>query len=328
MQTPKAKLSPKLVAKTLKIFLTLTLPIAEQAIYKHEEIAVAIAEMLEAHKTPTEAAREYGMHHTTLTRRLAKAAPEAMPKALKKALKPYVRGSRLCAVDFTFLPTHVKSLAGYVRRGGLKMLVAYMPGQLAAAAGPQAPGEAPDEVLEKLLDELPRGSVLVADAEFSSAACLEKMLGKLDKGELAGFLVRANKQWHRKLWERLEREPYGVPVPVKLMGHDLYAWRVMLKTREGPRSAMLLSTSPKLGPELYRRRWNVEVFFRIVKELMPPCRLRSLEGRLLLFWAALLLALLAVLLGGLPAVRRCLRGLLGRSAGAAALRLAAAAWPA
>ena len=88
MQTPKAELSPKIAAKALKIFLTLTLPIAEQAIYKHEEIAVAIAEMLEAHKTPTEAARTLGMHHTTLTRRLAKAAPKAILEAAEKALKP------------------------------------------------------------------------------------------------------------------------------------------------------------------------------------------------------------------------------------------------
>ena len=140
------------------------------------------------------------------------------------------------------------------------MLVAYRPGQLAVAAGPQAPGEAPDEVLEKLLDRLPRGSVPVADAEFSSAACLKHLLEKLDEGALVGFLVRANRQWHAELWERLEREPYGVPVPGKLMGHELYAWRFMLKTRKGPRSAMLFSTSPRLGPELYRGRWSVEIF--------------------------------------------------------------------
>ena len=208
------------------------------------------------------------------------------------------------------------------------MLTAYRPGQLAIAAGSQELDESPAEVLEKLLDELPRGSVLVADAEFSSSACLKLLLEKYGEGALAGFLVRANKQWHRKLWERLGRESYGVPVPVKLMGHDLYAWKFVLKTRGGAVSAMLLSTSPRLGPELYRRRWSVEVFFRLVKELMPPCRLRSLEGRLLLFWAALLLALLAVLLGGLPALRRCLGRLLRRPAGAAALCLAAAAWPA
>jgi len=109
MHTPKLKLSPKLVAKALKIFLTLTLPIAEQAMYKHEEIAVATAEMLEAHKTPTEAARTLRMHYTTLTRRLAKAEPEAMPEALKKALKPYIRGSQLCAVVFTFLQPALKA---------------------------------------------------------------------------------------------------------------------------------------------------------------------------------------------------------------------------
>jgi len=44
--------------------------------------------MLEACKTPTEAARKLGINHTTLTRRLAKAEPKATPEAAEKALKP------------------------------------------------------------------------------------------------------------------------------------------------------------------------------------------------------------------------------------------------
>jgi len=208
------------------------------------------------------------------------------------------------------------------------MLVAYTPGRAVIAVGPEGPADSLADTLEKLLEELPRGSVLVADAEFSSRRCLELLLEKLDEGALAGFLVRANRRWHAELWERLEHEPYGAPVPVKYAGRELYACRVLLKTRGGGVSAMLISTSPRLGPELYRRRWRVELLFRSAKELMPPCRLRSLEGRLLLFAVALLAAVLAELFGGLPALRRCLRHLLYPGWGRVLLRRLVAAWPA
>lgn len=92
-------------------------------------------------------------------------------------------------------------------------------------------------------------------------------------------------------------------MPVEYANRELYAWRVLLKTREAV-GAMLISAGPWLGPELYRGRWRVELVFRSAKELMPPCRLRSLEGRLLLFAIALLAAVLAELFGGLPALRR------------------------
>jgi len=79
MQAPsKTPASPKQTAKTLKIFLTHTLPVAKQARYKHKEIAVATAEMLEAHKTPTEAARKLGINHT---RRKAPRQSEARSRA-------------------------------------------------------------------------------------------------------------------------------------------------------------------------------------------------------------------------------------------------------
>ncbi|RLE95583.1 MAG: hypothetical protein DRJ55_01580 [Thermoprotei archaeon] len=279
--------------------------------------------MLEVHKTPTEAARMLGISHTAHEAPCQSEA-RSRAKSLRKALKPSLRSSKLCSVDFTFLPAFGKSLAGHLRRGGLKMLVAYTPGRAVIAVGPEGPAESPADTLEKLLEELPRGSVLVADAEFSSRRCLELLLEKLDEGALAGFLVRANRRWHAELWERLGREPYGVPV--KYAGRELYAWRVLLKTRGGAVGAMLISTSPGLGPELYR--WRVELLFRSAKELMPPCRLRSLEGRLLLFAVALLAAVLAELFGGLPALRRCLGRLLYPGWGRALLRRLTAAWPA
>ena len=116
-------------------------------------------------------------------------------------------------------------------------------------------------------------------------------------------------------------------MPVEYANRELYAWRVLLKTREAV-GAMLISAGPWLGPELYRGRWRVELVFRSAKELMPPCRLRSLEGRLLLFAVALLAAVLAELFGGLPALRRCLGRLLYPGWGRALLRRLTAAWPA
>lgn len=88
------------------------------------------------------------------------------------------------------------------------MLVAYTPGRTAVAVGPEGLADSPADTLEKLLEELPRGSVPVADAEFSGRRCLELLLEKLKEGALAGFLVRANRRWHAELWgEARERVP-------------------------------------------------------------------------------------------------------------------------
>ena len=49
-------------------------------------------------------------------------------------------------------------------------------------------GGLPADTLEKLLEELPRGSVLVADAEFSSRRCLELLLEKARRRRVGGLL--------------------------------------------------------------------------------------------------------------------------------------------
>ena len=96
-------------------------------------------------------------------------------------------------------------------------MLAYTLGRAVVAVGSEGLAGSPADTLEKLLEKLPRGSVLVTDAEFSSRRCLELLLEKLEEDAVTGFLVRANRRRH-KLWERLEREPYGVPRARQIRG--------------------------------------------------------------------------------------------------------------
>jgi len=301
-QKPKRTPSPSRVLRRLEKFLSGVVRRGRNASVPTRRIAGALAHAALHHLSPSEAAEDMGFSHSTLSRVLAKADPRAVARWLAATARRLARGLPVL-VDVTVLRAP-GSLAPWSRGGRLEVLVLYSPGRLAVAAGLRNAFRGLDELLREALRLARPGSVLVADAEFSSRKCMRVLLEALDAGLIAGFLVRANRRWWPGPWGMAAR---GSPAAFVWRRHTLYAWRSTLETRDGRVEALFISSSPSLGPGLYARRWRVETFFRSAKSLMPPHELRRPQSVLLLFAVCCLLALM---LEDKPELRRSLRRLL------------------
>jgi hypothetical protein len=55
------------------------------------------------------------------------------------------------------------------------------------------------------------------------------------------------------------------------------------KVKLGKELAYLLSSSCDLGPDIYKARWAIEVYFRDAKDLLPKMCFHTLAARLTVF---------------------------------------------
>lgn len=102
--------------------------------------------------------------------------------------------------------------------------------------------------------------------------------GGIDKNLIKGFVVRGNPTWHRVL-HRFKGLPVGCRGRVRLWGRNVWVYKVRL----GREIAYLLSSSRRLGPDQYKARWAIEVYFRDAKELLPRMCFHTLAARLAIF---------------------------------------------
>jgi hypothetical protein len=133
-------------------------------------------------------------------------------------------------------------------------------------------------LLRTLLERAGSRRVFVSDAEFSYKDCVAELWNGVDQGLITGFVVRVNPVWHRVLC-RLKGSPTGCKDKVELWGRVLRVHKVKL----GKEVSYLLSSSRELGPEVYRARWVIEVYFRDAKDLLPRMCLHTLPARLAVF---------------------------------------------
>ena len=289
------------ILRALYIFLSTVIPVARNARLRHGQLLQVLLYSFKTGLSVSKSAEANGWSHSAVVRLIAKTNPKAIADAMVKAIaaaipKRLLARISLYAVDYTFIPHKGKSMADLARGVGLKLLVAYSPGRLAVLVGLETMSTDKEELYKSMLAKAPRGSVVVADAEFSSKAGLGALLDAADRGLIRGFVVKASRRWWGGAWEAVRQARRGTPVPVEVLGRTVYAWRVVEKKRSRGRvvekEAMLFSSSPSFGPGLYRRRWKVEALFEAVKGRLPLMKFRKCQSRLLVFAFVLLLCFL------------------------------------
>ena len=299
--TKVKKKAPAKITHALLIFLSMVIPVARNARLRHEQLLQVLLYSFKTRLSISKSAEANGWSHSAVVRLLAKTKHEAIADAMVKAIASAIPRRLLAkislyAVDYTYAPHKGKSMADLARGVGLKLLVAYSPGRLAVLVGLETMSTDREELYKSMLAKAPRGSVVVADAEFSSKPAMGALLDAVDEGSIRGFVVKANRRWWSRAWEAVRQARRGSPVPVEVLGRTIYAWRVVEKKRSRGRvvekEAMLFSSSPSFGPGLYRGRWRVEALFEAVKGRLPLMKFRKCQSRLLVFAFVLLLCFL------------------------------------
>jgi len=168
------------------------------------------------------------------------------------------------------------------------------------------PGTESEQVhLRGMLDELPEGSLLVADAGFTGFELLTALLERK-----VNFLVRMGS--NRKLLKGLE------DVRVETHGEEVWFWPKKQQSKAPPlRLRLIRIEQPRRSPvclvtnvldrraltdqqirQFYRRRWSQEVFYRSFKRTLGHYQMRSgspEEARRELDWAMMAYLLMGLL---------------------------------
>lgn len=187
----------------------------------------------------------------------------------------------LLIADFTRLEYAGKKLLNLTtgtKRGYPFKVLAAANGRVICYLAHKSMLEFRENLLKNLLQRAGSGRVFVSDAEFSSKECLDELWTGVDQGLIMGFVVRGNPRWHRVLC-RFKGSRVGCKGKVKLW--ERYVW--VHKVKLGREIGYLLPSSHDLGPDIYKARWGIEVYFRDAKDLLPRMCLHTLVARLVVF---------------------------------------------
>lgn len=243
--------------------------------YGPEALAEAHHQMPCSKATLSSTAQSMGLAHTTLTRKLQRVSRDEVWDALASIIDSMLNvKERLLIADFTHLEytgEDLLNLTTGTRQGYRFKVPAATGGKAICYLAHISMLEFKEDLLRTLLERAGSGRVFVSDAEFSSKECLAELWKGVDQGLITGFVVRGNPVWHRALY-RFKGSPMGCRGKVELWGRVLWVHKVKF----GKEVGYLLSSSRELGPEVYRARWVIEVYFRDAKDLLPrmcptPC---------------------------------------------------------
>jgi len=255
--------------------------------YGPEVLAEAHHQMLCTEASPSSTARSMGLAHTTLTMKLQLVSRDEVWEALSSVVDSLMKvDHNLLIADFTHLDYTGKNLLSLItgtKRGHLFKVLAAATGRVICYLAPISMLEFKEDLLRDLLRRAGCGRVFVSDAEFSSKQCLRELWEGIDKKLITGFVVRGNPAWHGVLY-RLKGSPVGCRRRVRLWGRDVWVYKIRL----GREIAYLLSSSPRLSPEVYKARWAIEVYFRDAKDLQPRTCLHTLAARLAIFASSII----------------------------------------
>jgi len=245
-------------------------------------LAEANHQMLCTEASLSATAQSMGLAHTTLTRKLQRVSRDEVWSALSPVVDSMLKvKENLLIADFTGLEYTGKellSLTTGTKHGDVFKVLAASSGKVICYLAHMSMLEFKEDLLKDLLQKAGSGRVFVSDAEFPSKECLEDLWAGVDQSLIMGFVVRGNPRWHRVLY-RFKGSPVGYKGKVKLWGRDVWVHKVKL----GKELAYLLSSSRDLGPDIYKARWAIEVYFRDAKYLLPRICLHTLAGRLTVF---------------------------------------------
>jgi len=245
-------------------------------------LAEAHHQMLCTEASPSSTAQSMGLAHTTLTRKLQRFRRDEVWNALSSVMDSMLKvKERLLIVDFIHLNytgRELLHLTTGTKQGYVFKVLAAASGRVICYLAPMSMLDFKEDLLKDLLQRAGSGRVFVSDAEFSSKECLKELWIGVDQGTIKGFVVRGNPRWHRLLY-RFKGSPLGCRGRVKLWGRNVWVYKVKL----GREIAYLLSSSRDLGPDLYKARWAIEVYFRDAKGLLPRMCLHTLAARLAVF---------------------------------------------
>lgn len=268
----------------LKEFFTRLLKgrLGRNTLYGPETMAEAHHQMLCTEASLSSTAQSMGLAHTTLTRKLQRVSRDEVWKALSSVMDSLLQvKENLLIADFTHLEYTGKdllSLTTGTKQGYVFKVLGASSGRVICYLAHMSMLEFKEDLLKDLLQRAGYGRAFVSDAEFSSKECLEELWAGVDKGLITGFVVRGNPRWHRILY-RFKGSSMGCKGKVKLWGRDMWVHKVKL----GREIGYLLSSSRELGPDIYKARWAIEVYFRDAKYLLPRMCLHTLAARLVVF---------------------------------------------
>jgi len=255
--------------------------------YGPEVLAEAHHQMLCSEATLSSTAQSMGLAHTTLTRKLQRVSRDDVWNALSPVMDSVLGvKENLLIADFTGLEYTGKgllSLTTGTRHGDVFKILAAASGKVICYLAPISMLEFKEDLLRDLLQREGSGRVFVSDAEFSSKECLEELWKGVGQGLIEGFVVRGNPRWHRVLY-RFRGSPPGLKGRVKLWGREVWVYKIKL----GREIGYLISSSRDLGPDTYKARWAIEVYFRDAKDLLPRMCLHTLPARLAVFGSCII----------------------------------------
>jgi len=261
--------------------------LGRNTLYGPETVAEASHQMLCTEASLSSTAQSMGLAHTTLTRKLQRVSRDEVWAALSSVMDSILNvKERLLIADFTHLDYAGKDLLSYTtgtRHGDVFKVLAAASGKAICYLVPMSMLEFKEDLLKDLIGRAGSERVFVSDAEFSSKQCLRELWEGMDKNLIKGFVIRGNPTWHRVLY-RFKCLPAGCKGRVKLWGRNMWVYKVKL----GKEVAYLLSSSHRLGPEHYKARWAIEVYFRDAKELLPRMCLHTLAARLAVFSSSII----------------------------------------
>lgn len=250
--------------------------------YGPERLAEANHQMLCTEASLSSTAQSMGLAHTTLTRKLQRVSRDEVWNALSSIMDSMLEvKENLLIADFTHLEYTGKellSLTTGTKQGYAFKVLAAASGRVICYLAHKSVLEFKEELLKGLLREAGSGRIFVSDAELSSKGCLKELWEGVDQSLIMGFVLRGNPRWQRVLY-RFTGSPVGCKGKVKLWGRDVWVHKVKL----GREIGYLLSSSRDLGPDIYKARWAIEVYFRDAKDLMPKMCLHTLAARLAVF---------------------------------------------
>jgi len=263
--------------------------LGKNTLYGPEVLAEAHHQMLCTEATLSSTAQSMGLAHTTLTRKLQLVSRDEVWNALSSVMDSMLDvKENLLIADFTHLEYTGKkllSLTTGTKHGDVFKVLAAASGRVICYLAPISMLEFKEDLLRDLIQREGFGRVFVSDAEFSSKECLKELWGGIDHGLITGFVVRGNPRWQRVLY-RFKGSPMGCKGKVKLWERDVWVHKVNL----GKEIAYLLSSSRELGPDVYKARWAIEVYFRDAKGLLPRMCLHTLPARLAVFASCIIVS--------------------------------------
>lgn len=257
--------------------------LGRNTLYGLETMAEACHQMLCTESSLPSTAQSMGLAHTILTRKLQRVSRNDVWEALSSVMQVE---ENLLIADFTHLEYTGKNMLSFTtgtKKGYLFKVLAAATGKVICYLAPISMLDFKEDLLRDLLHRAGCGRTFVSDAEFSSKECLKELWEAVDNDLIMGFVVRGNPRWHRILY-RFKGLPVGCKRRVNLWGRNMWVYKVKL----GREIAYLLSSSFGLGPDQYKARWVIEVYFRDAKQLQPRMCLHTLAARLTIFASSII----------------------------------------